>query len=253
MGSNSLERDKEGKFSETYIIIEEVISEMAKILRSEEKVKGRNLHTKEIFERAYGDRDWNWYRGLLAKSIRYGMPGKWLDLGAGLGLFVECARRFGIDCVGLEGSEWAINEAKKRFPHIDIRQHFLEDRFPFEDNSFSTIMCHQTIEHVCPEVAKFMLKECYRVLAKEGIILIYSPCIYDKKQKVEETHINLYKPSRLRAEVKDAGFVNIKAIDSPRMILGNWLIPRYIIKNLFKKFPLDFLSATANCISFKSA
>jgi ubiquinone/menaquinone biosynthesis C-methylase UbiE len=214
-------------------------------------MKGKNLHTKEIFERAYGVRDWNWYRGLLAKSIKYARPGKWLDLGAGLGLFVECARRFGIDCIGLEGVEWAVNEAKKRFSDIDMRQHFLEDRFPFEDNSFSTIMCNQTIEHVSPEVAKFMLKECNRVLIKEGVILIYSPCMYDRKQRTEETHINLYTPSRLRAELKDAGFVNIKSIDGPRMILGDWLIPRYIIKTLFKKFPLDFLSAAANCIAVK--
>lgn len=214
-------------------------------------MKERNLHTKEIFERAYGDRDWNWYRDLLAQSIRYGMPGTWLDLGAGIGLFVECARRFGIDCIGLEGSEYAVKLAKKRFPDIDIRQHYLEDKLPFQDDSISTIMCHQIIEHVCPEVAKFMLKECYRVLRKEGIILIYSPCVYDKKQKAEETHVNLYKPSRLRAEVKDVGFIPISLQNSPRMVLGNWLIPRYIIKTLFKKFPLDFLSASANCIAVK--
>ena len=59
--------------------------------------KNRNLHTKETFEKAYGNRDWNWYRFLVAESMKYGMPGKWLDLGAGLGFFVECAQRFGID------------------------------------------------------------------------------------------------------------------------------------------------------------
>ena len=68
-----MEGNKKGKFPESYIVIEEAFLELAKILRSKEKVKERNLHTKEIFERAYGDRDWNWYRGLLAKSIRYGM------------------------------------------------------------------------------------------------------------------------------------------------------------------------------------
>jgi len=216
-------------------------------------MKDDNIHTKEMFEKAYGDRDWNWYRGLVAACIQYGKPGKWLDLGAGLGLFVECARRFGIDCTGLEGSEYAVKLGKKRFPEIYVRQHFLGDRFPFEDNSISTIMCHQTIEHVSPEIARFMLKECNRILIEDGVIIIYSPNIYDKKQKDAKTHINLYKPSRLRAELKDAGFVNIKSIDNPRMILGNWLIPRYIIKTIFKKFPLDFLSATANCIAVKPA
>ena len=212
-----------------------------------------NIHSPGDFQKSYGNRDWNWYRGLLATSIRYGMPGTWLDLGAGLGLFVECARRFGIDCIGLEGSEYAVKLAKKRRPDIDIRQHCLDDKFPFENNSISTIMCHQTIEHVCPEVANFMLKECYRVLIKEGVILIYSPCMYDKKQRVEERHINLYNPSRLRTELKEAGFVNTEANNSSRMILGNCRIARYIMQGVFKLFPFDFLSASANCIAVKPA
>lgn len=214
-------------------------------------MKGSNLHTKEDFERAYGDRDWNWYRGLLAKSIRYGMPGTWLDLGAGLGLFVECARRFGIDCIGLEGSEYAVRIAKERFPTLDIRQHFLEDRLPFEDNSISTIVCNQVIEHIPKETGLFMLKESYRVLRQGGVILIYSPSKYNKKEKLARTHINLNTPSSLKRHLEDVGFKLINLHNSPRMVLGNWLIPRYIIKTLFKKFPLDFLSATANCIAAK--
>ncbi len=216
-------------------------------------MKERNLHTKGIFERAYRDRDWNWYRGLVAESVRYGMPGKWLDLGAGLGLFVEAATRFGIDCVGLEGSQYAVGTAKERFPALDMRQHFLEDRLPFEDNSISTIMCHQTIEHVSRIVAQVILKESYRVLIKGGVILIYSPCIHDRKQRAEETHVNLYTPNRLRAELKEAGFVDIRRFDSPRMILGNWLPSRWIARALFKLFPIDSLSATANCIAVKTA
>ncbi len=223
------------------------------ILRSKEKVKERNLHTKEIFERAYGDRDWNWYRGLLAESVTYGMPGKWLDLGAGLGLFVEAATRFGIDCVGLEGSQYGVRTAKERFPALDIRQHFLEDRLPFEDHSISTIMCHQTIEHISPAVAQSVLKESYRVLIKGGVILIYSPCIYDRRQRAEETHVNLYTPGRLRAELKEAGFVDIRRCDSPRMILGNWVLSRWIVSALFRIFPIDTLSATANCIAIKTS
>jgi len=214
-------------------------------------VKHRNLHTKEIFEQAYGNRDWNWYRSLVAESIKYGMPGKWLDLGAGLGFFVECSQRFGIDCTGLEGSAYAVNEAKKRYTGIDIKQHFLEDGLPFENNSISTIVCHQTIEHISPEAARIMLKESYRVLKKDGVILIYSPCIYNRKQRTEETHINLYKPKQLAAELNRTGFVNIRRMDNPRMFLGNYRIAKFIMSGIFKIFPFDFLSASANCIAVK--
>jgi SAM-dependent methyltransferase len=214
-------------------------------------VKHRNLHTKEIFETAYGNRDWNWYRSLVANSIRYGMPGKWLDLGAGLGFFVECAQRFGIDCNGLEGSAYAVNEAKKRYTAINIKQHLLENGLPFENNSISTIVCHQTIEHISPEAAQVMLKESYRVLIKDGVILIYSPCIYNRKQRMEETHINLYKPKQLASELKKAGFLNIKRMDNPRTFFGKCRIERVIMNGIFKIFPFDFLSDSANCIAVK--
>lgn len=52
-------------------------------------MKGNNLHTKEIFEKAYRDRNWEFYRGILAECIRYGEPGLWLDLGAGLGFLLN--------------------------------------------------------------------------------------------------------------------------------------------------------------------
>ena len=61
-----MERDKKGKFLEPYIVIEEDFPELMKILRSKKKVKERNLQTKEISERAYGDRDWNWYCGMVS-------------------------------------------------------------------------------------------------------------------------------------------------------------------------------------------
>lgn len=216
-------------------------------------INNRNLHTKEIFEKAYGNRDWNWYRFLVAESIRYGMPGKWLDLGAGLGFFVECAQRFGIDCIGLEGSAYAVNTAKKRYSGLNIEQHFLEDKLPFEDNTISTIICYQTIEHISPEAAQNMLKESYRVLIKNGVILIYSPCVYNRKQRMEETHINLYRPKQLTAELKKTGFVNIRRMDNPRMLLGNYRTTKFIMNRIFKIFPLDFLSASANCIAVKYA
>lgn len=62
--------------------------------------KMSNIHTEEDFKRDYANRDWRFYKLLLSECIKYGQPGKWLDLGAGLGFFVECAQKFGIDCEG---------------------------------------------------------------------------------------------------------------------------------------------------------
>jgi ubiquinone/menaquinone biosynthesis C-methylase UbiE len=214
-------------------------------------MKGNNIHAEEIFKRAYQGRDWNWYRGLLTQCIKYGMPGKWLDLGAGLGFFVECAKRFGIDCIGLEGSAWAVEEARKRYLGIDMRQHFLEDRLLFEDKSISTILCHQTIEHITKETMEFMLKECRRVLKEKGTILIYSPSKYDKQQRLEETHLNLCTPSSLRGEIYRAGFEVIAEPNSVTPLLGNNRFSKRLSRLLYKTGKFEFLSSSANIIARK--
>lgn len=111
-----------------------------------------NVHTPDLFLRAYSDRDWRAYKWLLAECVTYGPPGRILDLGAGLGHFVECCARFGIECVGLEGSEWAVQGARARY-EMDIRHHYLDEPLPFEDGSFGAVVCNQLLGHLLPHVA----------------------------------------------------------------------------------------------------
>ena len=210
-----------------------------------------NIHSKDDFEEYYGGRDWTFYRGLVAACVAHGEPGPILDLGAGLGLFVEACNRYGLRCIGLEGSEYAVEAARKRYP-MEIYHHYLNQRFPFEDNFFSVVICNQTIEHVTHDTAEFLLRENYRVLRKDGAIIINSPCYYDGVQRKEKSHINLYTPSSLRRDVLAAGFVSYAARDYPRPLLGRNSVPMYLVRLLFRFFPVDFLSSTANCVSYKS-
>lgn len=209
-----------------------------------------NIHSKELFDKFYSDRDWQFYKPILASCIAKGNPGKILDLGAGLGYFTECCNRFGIECIGLEGSEYAVKEAKKRFD-MDIRHHYLEEKLPFEDNNFSIVICNQVIEHLPKNTVKFMLKECYRVLKNEGIIVVNSPCKYSKKERAEETHINLYSPTALLEELEYANFVEIELYNSPQHLLGDSKFAVLMMEGLFIVLKSDFLSATANCIAKK--
>lgn len=211
-----------------------------------------NVHTREMFTKVYKDRTWEFYRNLVAECICFGEPGPWIDVGAGCGFFVECATRYGIHCIGLEGSQYAVSKAKSRCPGIDIRQHFLQDDLPFEDNSISTIVCHQVIEHVTKQTATHMLAECYRVLKLKGVILIYSPSKYSSSQKKEEDHINLYAPKSLKFEVERAGFRVISARNTPRSNFGNSSASHLFAAAIYFLFPFDFLSESANCVGVKS-
>ena len=48
------------------------------------------IYNKEMYDLAYPDNNWNSSRKLLARCIKKGKPGPILDIGCGLGFFVEC-------------------------------------------------------------------------------------------------------------------------------------------------------------------
>ena len=130
----------------------------------EERMKGGNIHSRETLDRAYAGRDWRAYGSVLGGCIAHGAPGPILDVGAGLGFFLEVCSRWGVSAVGLEGSEYAIRKAKERWPAVDIRAHDLSEPWPFDDETFSVALFNQTIEHLEPKIAAWSLKEALRVL-----------------------------------------------------------------------------------------
>ncbi|KPJ58196.1 MAG: hypothetical protein AMJ42_03710 [Deltaproteobacteria bacterium DG_8] len=215
-------------------------------------VKEPYIYDREMYDLSYSHKSWNSSRKLLARCIRKGKPGIILDIGCGLGFFIECCYKFGIPCVGLEGSEYAVKAAKKREPNLDIIHHYLENPFPFEDGTFSIVMCNQVIEHLPKETAKSALRESYRVLGRGGNIIVYSPSIYNLKQVRDPTHINLHTPKSLKEELEEAGFRQVQGFNkSLKFELGPLNPLNKVIRALFTLFPLPFLSATANCIATK--
>lgn len=211
------------------------------------------IYDKETYDRSYPDDNWNHARRLLARCIRKGKPGLILDIGCGLGSFVECCYKFGIPCIGLEGSEYAVQTAKKREPNLDVRQHDLADAFPFDDETFSIVMCNEVIEHLPKEIAKHALRESHRVLSDGGTMIVYSPSLFNPKQAKEPTHINLHSPKSLKRELMEAGFKEVRNFNkSLKFELGLLNPLNKMIRALFTILPLPFLSASANCIATKT-
>lgn len=212
---------------------------------------GGTIHEPEDFERAYRSREWSFYRGLLAACIRHGAPGKILDLGAGLGLFVECCMRYGIECVGIEGSAWACRKAVERCGMKLICSDLRKD-LPLPEEAFSVVVCNQVIEHVDARTAKHMLSESHRVLQPSGIILVNSPSYFNKKERREATHINLYTPARLRREVENAGFEIIAEPNGVRPVLGRNRLSLKAVEILAAITRIEFWSDSANCVARKA-
>ena len=93
--------------------------------------------------------------------------GSVLDLGCGDGLFLKMLKDKGIEGVGLEISEIAIEKAKDR--GLNVKEFdFAVTKLPFADNSFETVVLLDVIEHLYqPEK---VLKEAHRVSKRYLVI-----------------------------------------------------------------------------------
>jgi len=93
---------------------------------------------------------------------------KILDVGCGTGFFEKLLWNRGYKSViGLDWSENCLKIAKSKTPDYNYIRVNFEDKLPFKDNSFNTIVCLEVLEHVVSPLN--LLKELLRV-GKEIII-----------------------------------------------------------------------------------
>ena len=99
---------------------------------------------------------------------------KILDLGCGDGRCCAIWNEIG-DTTGVDLSVSAMEIAKKRYPHIS----FLNGNAVntnFEDESFDVIITQEVIEHI--EVQEDFVAECFRLLRKNGFMILTTPNKY---------------------------------------------------------------------------
>ncbi len=97
---------------------------------------------------------------------------KYLDLGCADGSLLEIFKEYGYNVYGLDISEEAINEARKRKLWTDVSD---LKRLPFKEEEFDFISAFDLIEHL--DDPSETLKEVQRVLKKEGIFFYSTLCI----------------------------------------------------------------------------
>jgi len=112
--------------------------------------------------------------------IPYIPDGKILDIGCGSGKFLLRAKKGGWDAYGLEISEKAVDTALRVGLKVK-RTDGTFDCIDFPDSHFDCIVMNHTLEH-CHYPTK-ALKECYRLLKKDGLLIIVAPNLdcYDSK------------------------------------------------------------------------
>ncbi|HUS14667.1 MAG TPA: hypothetical protein VM536_06565, partial [Chloroflexia bacterium] len=84
--------------------------------------------------------NWRFFKAMLADCIHEAEPGRFLDVGSGLGFFVECCDRFGIPCEGLEGSAYAVAQASARGVRLTPFDLTSGAAFPYPSSTFSLVL-----------------------------------------------------------------------------------------------------------------
>jgi SAM-dependent methyltransferase len=194
----------------------------------------------------YGSRTPDWYAGLLGEVIRFGKPGSVLDLGCGLGLFVELANQWGVRVTGIDGSQAAVRLALDRTPRLDLQQGNLMQPLSFPDQSFDNIIMHQVIPSFAPNVLINLLSQCHRVLRPGGVLFIFSASRYNlSAYERDPTQRYRLHPTELRAALESAGFSVLHEPNSSRFFPRNKLLGR-LGGQLMRTRLKDWAAATAN-------
>lgn len=105
-----------------------------------------------------------------ASSLRH------LDFGCYDGQLLHALQRKGVRrLVGIDASSDALDLARKQYPEIEFIHMTRTAPLPFDDGDISSITILDVIEHLCDEDQTALLRECHRVLAPGGTLVITTP------------------------------------------------------------------------------
>jgi SAM-dependent methyltransferase len=93
-----------------------------------------------------------------------------LDVGCGLGSYVERFRRFSDRVYGVDLEASRVAEAASRLPNLAAAR---AEELPFSQERFDVVLLHEVIEHV--EDDREVVQEAYRVTKRQGRIIIFAP------------------------------------------------------------------------------
>ena len=93
-----------------------------------------------------------------------------LDVGCGIGAYVEAFRRFSPFVWGVDVDEEKVEEASANLPNLAVAP---AESLPYKSDSFDVVFLHEVIEHVTDDRAA--IAEACRVARPGGQIVIFAP------------------------------------------------------------------------------
>lgn len=159
-----------------------------------------------------------WREMTFKKSMKlinkYAKKGRLLDIGTAGGAFLHVAKKDGWNVYGIEPNKWLCDWGLKHYG-IKINPGTLFD-YKYPDNYFDLITLWDVLEHVGNPIK--MLKECHRILKKDGILLINYPDIGSGIAKIMgkkwvfllSVHLFYFTKDSIRQMLEKSGYEIIK-------------------------------------------
>ncbi|MHA2152551.1 MAG: class I SAM-dependent methyltransferase [Candidatus Thorarchaeota archaeon] len=129
-----------------------------------------------------------------------------LDLGCGTGRHVVYFANLGLDVYGFDASPKALTMAqewlreKKLSAHL--REHLMENQFPYDDDFFDVVISIQVIHHNLMKDIKKTVSEIERVLKPNGVLFVTFPVLHpgpieeERDWKLVEIEEGTYIPQK---------------------------------------------------------
>ena len=198
----------------------------------------------------YEGRTWTRYRNLLGEFVLYAEEVPLLDVGCGYGFLLECARRFGIPAVGIEGSESAIARCRSLHPHVDIREWHAGEKLPFKDDFAGGVILNEFIDHISVDENKALFHELWRVLRPGGSLIVKSPSKYNRQDQ-DGGHVTFFSAREFCEFVKLFSFEVVHQPYIPRPLLGGSRLASVGIKLVTKALKPDRWAARIDLVALK--
>ena len=93
-----------------------------------------------------------------------------LDIGCGIGTFVQRLREFSPHVYGVDVDQERVRKGATALPHLVVA---VSEQLPFADGAFDVVLLHEVLEHVNDD--RVCVAEMVRVIQAAGRIVIFVP------------------------------------------------------------------------------
>ena len=111
-----------------------------------------------------------YFDSIIKIILKHKKPQSLLDVGCGVGIFLQKVKDIGWNAIGVDMSKAAVQYARSR--GLDVRLGKIEE-LKFKPRSFDVITLFQTIEHIEDPIR--ILKKIYSLLRRGGILILTTP------------------------------------------------------------------------------